>query len=200
MSAPGPLVLPRRLARILRALAIVLLTCALAAAQQLWYASYQQGVEAFRRNEYALAKRKFVDAVTNPHAPKSRGRRMQYYGLQRDKFIPEYYLALIAAQEKQWNEALRYVDAAEPYMRGDKDFDTLMVARAAATNALGSRPTSTTPAAAGATTLPATTIKPEFPGSTASTTTSPSPADTRAVLERQAASFLAQANAALEGG
>src|SRR6185436_8029074 len=122
--------------------AVLLLTCVLAA-QELWYASYQQGVEALRRSEYALAKRKFVDAITNKQAPRARGRQVQYYGLLRDEFIPEYYLALIAAHDKQWNEAIRYADAAEPYMRGDRDFDNLMAARAVAANAVGSRPTTT---------------------------------------------------------
>jgi hypothetical protein len=211
MSAPGPPVLPgrtsphqspaitralaRRLAGVVGILLILLLTCVLAA-QELWYASYQQGVDAFKRNEYALAKRKFVEAINNKQAPKTRGRRVLYYGLLRDEFMPEYYLAIIAAHDKQWDEAVRYADAAEAYMRGDKDLDKLTAARATATNARNSLPPATTTAL-----VTTNTIKPPVPTSTIGpTTTVPPVVDTRAAAQRQSDSLIGQGNRALANG
>ena len=144
-------------------LAILLLTAVLAG-QELWYASYQQGVDAFKRSEDALAKRKLVEAITNRQAPRTRGRRVLYYGLLRNEFIPEYYLAIIASHDKQWNEAIRYADAAELYMRGDKDYPNLAAAKVMAVNALGSA--TTTVPSSGTSTVATTTIRQGSPSTT----------------------------------
>ena len=175
-------------------LAILLLTAVLAG-QELWYASYQQGVDAFKKSEYALAKRKLVEAITNRQAPRTRGRRVLYYGLLRDEFIPEYYLAIIASHDKQWNEAIRYADAAEIYMRGDKDYPNLTAAKLVAVNALGSA-TTTVPSS----TVATTTIKPDPPSTTSvvppPTTTVVGPS----AIQRQSDALLAQASRAMANG
>ena len=188
--------LARRLAGVAGVLPILLLTCVLAA-QELWYASYQQGVDAFQRNEYDLARKKFVQAVTNKQAPKTSGRRVVYHGLLRDEFIPEYYLALIATREKRWDEALRFGNAAADYMRGDRDFDKLTAAMATASSARTLLPPATTTA----TPATITTNTPEVPVSVPPPTTTAAPVvDTKVVLQRQADSFLSQANRALASG
>lgn len=210
MSSPGPPVPPgrtspherttrgpaRRLARVAGALPILLLTCVLAA-QELWYASYQQGVDAFQRTEYDLAWKKFVQAINNKQAPKTRGRRVVYHGLLRDEFIPEYYLALIATREKRWDEALRYGNAAADYMRSDRDFDKLTAAMATASSVRNSLAPATTTA------TPATvaTNAPPTPVSVPPTTTTVAPVvDTKVLLQRQSDAFLGQASRALASG
>src|SRR5690606_37871340 len=92
-----------------------------ASAQQGWYAIYSEGVNAFARKDYALAERRLLEALANPRVTSRRGRFVVPTAGSPvgDEFMPEFYLARIAATQQRWGVALIYAREAERYMRGD---------------------------------------------------------------------------------
>jgi hypothetical protein len=106
-------------------------------AQDVWYRSYQDGVEAFNRADYAVAESKLTAALNAKDSPKTRGRSVLYYSQIRREFLPEYYLALIKFRQGQFQDALRFAHLAESYIKtGDKEFATLAAAKTGAEKAL----------------------------------------------------------------
>src|SRR5262245_4495963 len=106
-------------------------------AQYLWYRAYQDGVRAYNAGDQATAQSKLLESLSNRSAPTARGRSVLYYGQLRGEFLPEYYLALVAAKAGRWNDALKYAAAAQNYVRqGDPQYQLLMTARGDAERAL----------------------------------------------------------------
>ena len=90
-------------------LTLILLMPAAAGAQE-FYRLYEQGVSAFEDGKLAEAKDKL--AAAKAKSPKQ-GQKIFFYGLRYDEYVPDYYLGLIALQEKRYPEALRLLEGVE---------------------------------------------------------------------------------------
>lgn len=90
-------------------LTLILLTPATAGAQE-FYRLYEQGVSAFEDGKLSEAKDKLSAAKAK--SPKQ-GQRIFFYGLRYDEYIPDYYLGLIALQEKRYPEATQLLEGVE---------------------------------------------------------------------------------------
>lgn len=90
-------------------LTLVLLTPATAGAQE-FYRLYEQGVSAYDDGKLDEAKDKLTAAKAKSA---KQGQRIFFYGLRYDEYVPDYYLGLIALQEKRYPEALRLLENVE---------------------------------------------------------------------------------------
>ena len=93
--------------------ATLLLACCVAAAvyaQQTWYAAYDDALEAIKRQEWAKAEPLLKAALQrNPR----QGRRVLFYGTRREDYLPEYYLAVVYANQQRTDEALDLLTKVE---------------------------------------------------------------------------------------
>jgi tetratricopeptide (TPR) repeat protein len=85
-------------------LAAVLALPSVAAAQEDWSRAYKAGVDAFEKGNDALAEQKLIEARDGRQAPKQ-NRRATFSGLDIRPFIPDYYLGVIAARQKRYEQA-----------------------------------------------------------------------------------------------
>jgi hypothetical protein len=193
---------PLRRIAVTAALVTVVSATARPVAQELWYRSYQDGVEAYTKGDYAAAEGKLLAAMTNRQAPRARGRSVAYYGQLRGEFIPEYYLAVIYAKQRKFSDALKYARTAEAYLKtGDKESATLLTARTDAEKGLAPAPlaaenrTPVTPPASPPAPNPQPPSLNESPSSAAPSTTPPRPsprADFDRLMNAAKAAFTAQ--------
>lgn len=102
----------------------VLVVCAVAntLAQQRWYQLYDEGVSAFRRQQWDVAEARFKAALAaNP----KQGRQVFFYGTRRDDYLPEYYLAQLYLRNGRGTDAAPLIDRIEKdglIKRGDREF------------------------------------------------------------------------------
>src|SRR5215510_14749981 len=76
-------------------------------AQQLWYASYTNALEAIKKQQWVEAERLLRDAKRTGPAP---GRRVLFYGSLRQDYLPDYYLALVLLRQNKGEEARQLLD------------------------------------------------------------------------------------------
>ncbi len=93
---------------------VVLLACSLLilpnrlSAQQIWYASYTNALDAIKKQQWADAERLLRDAKrTGPAA----GRRVLFYGSRREDYLPDYYLAMALLRQGKGEEARQLLDS-----------------------------------------------------------------------------------------
>jgi hypothetical protein len=92
-----------------------------AAAQDLWYKVYLDGVAAFEKHDYATAEQKLRASIDHQGAPPAHGPNVLLFGQLRG-FEPERYLTRIYLEQKKYDEAAKYLTIAEKYA-GLKDTD-----------------------------------------------------------------------------
>src|SRR5829696_6966217 len=90
-------------------LTVLLLSPATALAQE-FYRLYEQGVSAFKAGKFDEAKQKLQAAKAKSD---KQGQRIFFYGLRYDEYVPDYYLGLIALQEKRYPEARRLLEGVD---------------------------------------------------------------------------------------
>ncbi|HYM26464.1 MAG TPA: hypothetical protein VEU08_24770 [Vicinamibacterales bacterium] len=105
--------------------------CIVLVGQDNWYASYQDGVNAFKAGDYPTAEKKLLAALNNSNAPTKRGKQgILYYGQLRGEFLPEYWLALTYAKLNRWVEVVQYATLAEKNIKkNDAEYPKLAAAR-----------------------------------------------------------------------
>jgi tetratricopeptide (TPR) repeat protein len=110
------------------------------AAQDLWYKTYLDAKTAYDRHDLATAEQKFLASMSERGAPREHGPSVLLVSQQRG-FMPEYYLALIYAERKQWVDVVRYATLAERYRDlTDHLRAPIVAAMATATKALEAPP------------------------------------------------------------
>ncbi len=119
---------------------LLLLLCVLSSslavlAQTQFARDYTRGEEAFQRGDWAEAERLFLSSIKSADAPKERGASVNLVS-QQYGYYPEYYLALIYAQQKRVKDMQTYSATAKKYIkRGDPMYLTLVNAENSVANA-----------------------------------------------------------------
>jgi tetratricopeptide (TPR) repeat protein len=111
-----------------------------AGAQELFYQAYEEGIKAFEAGQLDLAARRLQRALELDSA---QSRQKRFYGMTFRPYVPEFYLGLIAARQKQYQRALDYfqrVEKAGLLRKGDKEYERLIAERTTAQNSLTSAP------------------------------------------------------------
>lgn len=107
-------------------------------AQDQFARHYVDGETAYQAGDWTKSERKFLESIHSPDAPKSRGARVRLVS-QQYGYFPEYYLAMLYAEQKRYNDVLKYAAIAKGYIRGgDPLYLTLVNAESQARNALAS--------------------------------------------------------------
>ena len=89
---------PRRAARVAFATVCLWIACAGVARAQ-WYETYDEGVAAFERKDWAIAEEKLLASKKEADAARRQpGRRVLRFGSLRTLFIPDYYLGRVYLQ------------------------------------------------------------------------------------------------------
>jgi tetratricopeptide (TPR) repeat protein len=112
----------------------------MAGAQELFYQAYEEGLKAFDAGQLDLAARRMQRAL---EIDSNQSRQKRFYGMTFRLYIPEFYLGLIAARQKQYQRALDYfqkIEKAGLLRKGDKDYERLIAERTTAQNALTAAP------------------------------------------------------------
>jgi tetratricopeptide (TPR) repeat protein len=98
---------------------------ALLAQQEPWYQSYERGVQALNRGALQEAEQRLRAALAgNP----TQGRRVRFYGMRFEAYIPEYYLAQVYARQGRYQEAaglIARVQNARLLQTGDREYGEL---------------------------------------------------------------------------
>ena len=74
-----------------------------AVAQNRWYQLYDQALEAIEDSDWALAEEKLESALARRA---DQGRRVRFYGLRLEPYIPEVYLAIVYFNQGRPQEAI----------------------------------------------------------------------------------------------
>jgi hypothetical protein len=93
------------------ALVAVLALPAATEAQVDWARAYEDGVEAFKKGNDALAEAKLIEARDHKRAPEQ-SRRANFSSIVYKPFIPDFYLGVIAARNGRYAEAQRLLEGA----------------------------------------------------------------------------------------
>jgi hypothetical protein len=96
--------------RLVLALVAVLLLPAAAGAQPRWWKAYEDGLDAYKKGNLALAEQKMLEARSAGGPKQSRKANVSATAFR--PFIPDYYLGLIAAQRGQHAEAKELLERA----------------------------------------------------------------------------------------
>src|SRR5689334_22116893 len=86
----------------------IILVSSHADAQQVWYASYTNALEAIKKQQWPEAERLLREAKRTGPMP---GRRVLFYGSRREDFLPDYYLAMVLLRQNKADEARQLLDA-----------------------------------------------------------------------------------------
>ena len=108
-----------------------------AGAQELFYQAYEEGIRAFDAGQLDVAAQRMRRALELDSA---QNRQKRFYGMTFRPYIPEFYLGLIAARQKEYQRALDYfqrIEKAGLLRKGDKDYERLIAERAAAADSAG---------------------------------------------------------------
>lgn len=111
-----------------------------AGAQELFYQAYEEGIRAFEAGQLDVAAQRMRRALELDSA---QNRQKRFYGMTFRPYIPEFYLGLIAARQKEYQRALDYfqrIEQAGLLRKGDRDYERLIAARTTAQNSLTSAP------------------------------------------------------------
>lgn len=85
------------------ALLIALLMPTVARGQQRWYEAYEDALRAIDRKDWAAAEARLKTAL---QSRTTQGRHVRTYGTQFVDYIPEYYLAVVYANTRRYQQAL----------------------------------------------------------------------------------------------
>jgi hypothetical protein len=94
-------------------------------AQDLWYEAYERGLEAIKQSDWALAEQKLTEAIQKRP---EQGRRVRFYGVLFQSYLPQYYLAIVYYHQGRWAEAaelFRSVEQAGLVTTADVEYDEL---------------------------------------------------------------------------
>jgi hypothetical protein len=104
---------------------IVVLAGTAVSAQQRWYDAYEDALEAIDRRQWAKAEQLLKSALAlNP----KQGRKVYFYSTIYQDYLPEYYLAVVYANQQRAQEALDLFAKVEQtglVQRGSREYPDL---------------------------------------------------------------------------
>ncbi|PWT88416.1 MAG: hypothetical protein C5B54_10675, partial [Acidobacteria bacterium] len=99
-----------RTVAILIAVTFIACHCSLLFAEE-WYVAYQAGIDAVNQKNWGVAEAKLKTALST--GPKS-GKKVKFYGLKFDQYVPHYYLGVVYANTNRNQEAQNEFQQVDP--------------------------------------------------------------------------------------
>jgi hypothetical protein len=108
-------------------------------AQDLYYEAYDRGLQAYQSRSWSTARQLFERAL---QLDPRQSRNKRFVGMRFGVYVPQFYLAVIAVEERRYQDALALFDAVQRaglVKAGDSEFKTLTTHRAIAEAAIKGR-------------------------------------------------------------